>query len=67
MDDAPTPNIFNKPNSVDIKSMKLVKEYYKKENEKGIKIILGISNDFFNIIIKEDLNTFNGQFNLEDL
>ena len=67
MTDAPTPNIFNKPNSVDIKSMKLVKEYYKKENEKGIKIILGISNDFFNIIIKEDLNTFNGQFNLEDL
>ena len=67
MEDAQTPYIINKQNSVDRKSLKLVKEYSIKENEKEIKIILGISNGFFNIIIKEDVNTFNGQFNLKDL
>ena len=67
MEDAPTPYTINKPNSIDNNSTKLVKEYSIKENEKEIKIILGISNSFFNIIIKEDVNTFNGQFNLKDL
>ena len=66
MEVAPTPSI--KPN-FNIKKMEMKKEFTKKvkENEEELKIILGIHDNFIKIIIKEGINNFNCQFNLNDL
>ena len=68
MDHAPTP-FLEKPSSSNLNILKLVeeKEYLKKFNKKEIKITLGLSSDFINILIKEGINTFNGQFNLKEM
>ena len=62
------PTLFKvKPEIPDIHLLKSIKEYSKIENQKEMKILLGISNDSIIIQIKEDINTFNGKFNLDDL
>ena len=47
--------------------MILAKEYSKKQNEKEIKVLLGISNDFIYFSLIEGIDTFNGQFSLMEL
>ena len=67
MEDAPTPQIETP--DFDLKSMQFLKEYSKKgkENQEEYKITLGIIDSYIKIIIKEGINTYNCQFNLNDL
>ena len=67
MEYAPTPQIETP--DFDLKSMQFLKEYSKKgkENQEEYKITLGIIDNYIKIIIKEGINTYNCQFNLNDL